>query len=105
MAVVCFAQTSVTGPHSHSTQAETFHLPSDLEDMVGWRKQAIDVGFKAVRYGTIIIASYPTGQIGFLLCEKRPAQPEQYANMEDRYSKMVKSGNQTTYYHPKLQKR
>ena len=46
-------------------QAETYNIPSNLEEIQKWRKNLIQYGFQQVRYGTISINSYPTGQIGF----------------------------------------
>ncbi len=48
-------------------QAETFNIQSDLEGIVEWRQQALDVGFEDAKYGTISISTYPTGQIGTFL--------------------------------------
>jgi spermidine synthase len=85
-----------------SQQAETMHLPADLQGAAQWRQQALQIGFERVRYGTISIATYPTGQIGFMMCEKKAADP---IKLQDRYRSMVKAGHATTYYHPPLQER
>mmetsp|Transcript_16811 Transcript_16811/g.25159 ORF Transcript_16811/g.25159 Transcript_16811/m.25159 type:complete len:340 (-) Transcript_16811:5-1024(-) len=84
-------------------QAETFNIESDLEGIVDWRKQAIDVGFENARYGSISISTYPTGQIGFLLCEKSVTSCSTPEEVNERYTSMLKNGRETSYYHPKLQ--
>lgn len=84
-------------------QAETFNIESDLEGIHEWRKQAIEVGFKDAQYGSISISSYPTGQIGFLLCMKEPETVSSLPNIEIRYKEMIESGMITSYYHPQLQ--
>jgi spermidine synthase len=73
-----------------------------LEGALQWRMSTLASGFERVRYGSVTIATYPTGQIGFLLCEKRPRDPRQ---LQTRYRAMVADGGKkkTTYYHPKLQ--
>lgn len=48
-------------------QAECLQIPSDLEGVAEWRSLVLNVGFGIARYGSIMISSYPTGQIGFLL--------------------------------------
>lgn len=81
----------------------------DLEGAVEWRQQALKVGFERARYGSITIATYPMGQIGFMLCEKRPdtdSNNNMNSRIDSRYKQMVKTrGYQTTYYHPRLQTR
>ncbi len=52
-------------------QAETYNIPSNLEEIQKWRKNLIQYGFHQVRYGTISINSYPTGQIGFYVAHTR----------------------------------
>lgn len=84
-------------------QAETFNIESDLEGIVEWRKQAIDVGFESANYGSISISTYPTGQIGFLVCRKSEVSCSTLEEISDRYTNMVKNGSETSYYHPKLQ--
>ena len=86
-------------------QAETFNIESDLEGIVEWRKQALEVGFEDAKYGSITISSYPTGQIGFLLCRKSEMSSLSQDEVEDRFEKMVEDGNETKYYQPKLQQR
>lgn len=69
--------------------------------MTSWRKQLLDVGFERSRYGTVTIPSYPTGQIGFMLSEKKVfVEPIEY-----RYQQMAVAGGATTHYHPRLQER
>jgi len=70
---------------------------------VEWRQRALDVGFSDSRYGSITISSYPTGQIGFLLCRKSPSAAPSMRDVFDRYKHMVKLGKETSYYQPKLQ--
>ena len=87
-------------------QAETFNIPSDLEGIIEWRKQALNVGFNTSRYGSVMISSYPTGQIGFLLCTKSGNGDFNHPNVsqvEARFADMVRRGDRTTYYQPKLQ--
>ena len=84
-------------------QAETFHIPSDLEGIVVWRRDLQKVGFERVRYGSIVISSYPTGHIGFLMCEKNSKSASSNEEIRDRFNLMEKNDRRTTYYHPKLQ--
>lgn len=79
-----------------SFQAETFNIESDLEGIVEWRQRALDVGFSDSRYGSITISSYPTGQIGFLLCRKSPSAAPSMRDVFDRYKHMVKLGKETS---------
>jgi len=84
-------------------QAECFGIASDLDDIVEWRQQALDVGFQLARYGSLSISSYPTGQIGFMLCQKDIDSSLDMSQIQSRYEDIVKSDRSTTYYHPKLQ--
>jgi len=84
-------------------QAETLQIPADLNGIRDWRRQAYGVGFKQARYGSIMISSYPTGQIGFLLCEKDPNTGSTLDEIENKYSRMVQDGKGTSYYHPPQQ--
>lgn len=87
-----------------SFQAETFNIASDLTGIVAWRAQALSVGFNSVRYGSITISSYPTGQIGFLLCEKNPESAPSIDEVHERFKIMQEvTGSETSYYQPKLQ--
>ena len=81
-------------------QAEMLQIPSDLEGVAAWRKSAMDTGFSQCRYGSVSIASYPTGQIGFLLCDKSPI--EQSRSPTPATYERFRSIS-TKYYHPGLQ--
>lgn len=86
-------------------QAETIQIPSDLAGIAEWRKLVLEKGFESARYGTLMISSYPTGQIGFLMCQKRsPGEPEVSEALRKRYALMCESGRRTSYYHPRLQR-
>lgn len=84
-------------------QAETFHIPSDMKGIADWRKQAIDIGFVDAKYGSLMISSYPKGQIGFMLCSKEDHLPSM-EEVESRFDIMEGNGDGTTYYQPKLQR-
>ena len=85
-------------------QSETFHIQSDLEGIIEWRQQAFDVGFEDAKYGSITISTYPTGQIGFLLCRKSVASTPSQNEVSARFmDKMAGTSKEPTYYHPKLQ--
>lgn len=84
-------------------QAETFNIPADLEGIVVWRHDLLKVGFERVRYGSIIISSYPTGHIGFLMCEKNVTSASTLEQVKSRFSDMEVNHRGTSYYHPKLQ--
>mmetsp|Transcript_29908 Transcript_29908/g.49353 ORF Transcript_29908/g.49353 Transcript_29908/m.49353 type:complete len:348 (+) Transcript_29908:237-1280(+) len=84
-------------------QAETFHIPTDLQGIVDWRQQALKVGFERASYGSLFISSYPTGQIGFLLCEKDASVASSKEDVESRFAVMQANDRGTTYYQPKLQ--
>lgn len=84
-------------------QAETFNIESDLQGIVEWRKQALEVGFQDAKYGSLTISSYPTGQIGFLLCVKDKEATSSLPEIERRYKEMTDAGGETSYYHPQLQ--
>lgn len=86
-----------------SFQAESLQIPSDLNGIRDWRQMALAVGFKSARYGSILISSYPTGQIGFLLCEKDPSAASSVVNMQERFARMAETKKSTSYYHPPLQ--
>ena len=85
-------------------QAESYTIPTDLKGIKSWRQQGLDVGFHSVRYGSISISTYPTGQIGFLLCELSDVkdftnETQLIETVKDRFSKI----DDTSYYHPILQ--
>jgi spermidine synthase len=84
-------------------QAESLQIPSDLNGIRDWRQRALNVGFESARYGSILISSYPTGQIGFLLCEKDPSAASSLQHLQERFSRMVEAKLSTSYYHPPLQ--
>jgi spermidine synthase len=84
-------------------QAESLQIPSDLDGIRNWRKLALSVGFESAMYGSIMISSYPTGQIGFLLCEKDRSAASTLSHVENRFQKIVEANRSTTYYHPPLQ--
>ena len=84
-------------------QAETFTLPSDLQGIVRWRLQALATGFVSAKYGSLYCSSYPTGQIGFLLCEKAPAGASVMSEVNHRFQVMQQAGLVTSYYQPQLQ--
>jgi len=93
-------------------QAETMQIPSDLAGAIRWRLDALKVGFQRARYGSIMIPSYPMGQIGCLLSEKKAVDGGSAGievnerirlSVEERYKRMCDAGKETTYYHPRLQ--
>jgi spermidine synthase len=84
-------------------QGESLQIPNDFQGLVEWRQQALEAGFASVRYGSIIISSYPTGQIGFLMCEKSSTNASAKADIVRRYTHMCESVHPTLYYHPRLQ--
>ena len=84
-------------------QAETIQIPSDIEGINEWRQQVLNKGFRSARYGSLYTSSYPTGQIGFLLCEKDPTKAAKYHSIEQLHTQMNEAGRATTYYHPRLQ--
>ena len=71
-----------------------------------WRKKVLQAGFETVRYGSLYVSSYPTGQIGFLMCKKNGEGKEiSEEEIRIRFSKIEEAGMETKYYHPGLQKR
>jgi spermidine synthase len=84
-------------------QAESLQIPSDIAGTAEWRQCILEVGFRAARYGTLMISSYPTGQIGFLLSEKDPASACSFRDIQERFRRLRGAGKVTTYYHPRLQ--
>lgn len=48
-------------------QAETYNIPSNLNEIRKWKGSLERIGFTSVRYGTIAIPTYSTGQIGFFV--------------------------------------
>ena len=57
-------------------QAETYNIPSNLEEIRNWRRSLEQIGFEHVRYGSISISTYPTGQIGFFVSHARDGNDE-----------------------------
>lgn len=96
-------QRSLSDDGVFNFQAETFNIESDLEGIVEWRQQAIDVGFEDAKYGSITISTYPTGQIGFLLCRKSVDSCSSQDEIINRFTKSMVDENETKYYQPKLQ--
>mmetsp|Transcript_17465 Transcript_17465/g.17667 ORF Transcript_17465/g.17667 Transcript_17465/m.17667 type:complete len:114 (-) Transcript_17465:284-625(-) len=88
--------------HVTLSKAETFQIPSDINGIVEWRRNALDIGFETVKYGTLYISSYPTGQIGFLLCRKNENESSNADVIRERYNQMISNGHVTKYYHPDL---
>jgi len=88
-------------------QAEALQIPSDLKDIASWRRDALIAGFERCRYSSIMISTYPTGQIGCLLCEKSEPREkdsrDSQLRIRERYLQMCESGSETQYYHPRLQ--
>lgn len=48
-------------------QAETYNIPSNLKEIQKWKGSLEAIGFAGVRYGSIAIPTYSTGQIGFFV--------------------------------------
>ncbi|GKY92905.1 hypothetical protein MPSEU_000259500 [Mayamaea pseudoterrestris] len=84
-------------------QAESLQIPSDLEAIGKWRDLAFHVGFVEARYASIMISTYPTGQIGCIVAEKSAPLPNQEELMRKRFASICNAGKATTYYHPRLQ--
>lgn len=84
--------------------ADTFNIPSCVDDIRKWRRDLINAGFLSCSYGSITISSYATGQIGFLMCRKSEHDLISHKKLvQNRYDRMVERGLETSYYHPKLQ--
>lgn len=86
-----------------SFQAETFNIPSDLKGICNWRNDALEAGFESVKYGSLYISSYPTGQIGFLTAQKNASAEDTAESVQNRFNKMETNGKGTSYYQPSLQ--
>jgi len=85
-------------------QSESFHVPSYLKCIQGWRSQALEIGFTTARYGSIYITSYLGGQIGFLMCQKDTNTGSfDLERVEARFQIMKEKGKLTLYYQPCLQ--
>lgn len=64
-------------------QAETYNIPSNLKEIAKWRNLLRDIGFGRVRYGTIAISTYPTGQIGFFVSHTKSPTEENVCHSLD----------------------
>jgi len=76
-----------------------------MEGICIWRNKALRAGFEKVSYGSLYISSYPTGQIGFLMCQKNGEQEMNQENVDLRFRNIEDAGLGTKYYQPGLQKR
>ena len=108
-------------------QAESYNFPNYLEAIGNWRGQLQDIGFSRVRYGSISIPTYATGQIGFLVahagedeeieevsgsgdeCIDVSCNALQYSMVispELKWNKIISLFNEmngkTLYYHPRI---
>ena len=102
-------------------QAETYNIPSNLQSIKKWRELLLDVGFDSVRYGSIAIPTYPTGQIGFFAAHIGTTDSKECKSSDDDvcHDKSVSSlemnwnhavtqysehANTLQYYHPGVHK-
>jgi spermidine synthase len=91
-------------------QAETYNIPSSLTGIREWRSVALQAGFKTIRYATIAIPTYSTGQIGMYVCNKQAKKilengvvemdAKERAVLLERFKAL---SGPTKYYHPRLQ--
>jgi spermidine synthase len=58
-------------------QAETYNIPSNLQEIKKWKSTLSNIGFERVRYGSIAIGTYPTGQIGFMVAHASKNEQEE----------------------------
>jgi len=79
-------------------QAETYNIPSNLGEISKWRKILLNIGFGRVRYGTISISTYPTGQIGFFVSHAGTSDERDVCN--DSY--LVLSSCNNTVHNPDI---
>ncbi len=108
-------------------QAETYNIPSNLEEIKKWRSVLMNIGFENARYGTIAIPTYSTGQIGFYVAHATASQVkttcmdnESSHEKESTCTESNQSGEadlsiitkyfdemlaKTLYYHPKIHRR
>jgi len=104
-------------------QSETYNIPSNLKEIRKWISDLSNIGFQNVRYGSISIGSYPTGQIGFMVCHALDACSERedskiadysYSEMSSslrssEWSKLFEYytslSSKTLYYHPRGHRR
>jgi len=96
-----------------SFQAESYNVPSSIQGIREWRNQALEIGFESVKYGTMPTVTYPTGQLGLLLCERKTklsndGQPL-LEDIQQRFIKMItphlSEETAPSFYHPRLQQR
>jgi spermidine synthase len=108
-------------------QSESYNFPNYLEAIGNWRGQLQDIGFCRVRYGSISIPTYATGQIGFLVahagdikenkevsgsgdeCNEDSCNALQYSmdvlpelKWNEILSRFNKMNGKTLYYHPRI---
>lgn len=108
-------------------QAETYNIPSNLKVISKWRKLLRNIGFGRVRYGSIAISTYPTGQIGYFVSHAGVSEKEYVCSNSDaapscndidnrdisldwidwsKLSQVFKSlDGSTQYYHPRVHRR
>ena len=103
-------------------QAETYNIPSNLHEIRKWKGSLERIGFTSVRYGTIAIPTYSTGQIGFFVAHASKAGGDNDSMVckssdNEEVCSMDLSGNinwsvvssqfdklkgTTKYYHPRI---
>lgn len=102
-------------------QAETYNIPSNLNEIRKWKGSLERIGFTSVRYGTIAIPTYSTGQIGFFVAHASKAGGDNdimvCKSSDNQVCSMDLSGNinwsvvssqfdklkgTTKYYHPRI---
>ena len=104
-------------------QSETYNIPSNLNEIRKWISDLSNIGFQNIRYGSISIGSYPTGQIGFMVChaldacsEREDSKVADYsyngissALRSSEWSKLLEYytslSKKTIYYHPRGHRR
>lgn len=110
-------------------QAETYNIPSNLQEIRKWRNLLEEIGFEKPRYGSISISTYPTGQIGFFAAHAAPigggekvcksdecnadtkadrllmdtTSPE--TNWNVIFARFNELSGKTKYYHPRIHRR
>ena len=102
-------------------QAETYNIPSNLEEIRKWRRDLSEIGYEKVRYGSISIGTYPTGQIGFYVAHTEDESKDEkickdestcddfsvmdwldWSAISQHFSDIP---GKTKYYHPRIHKR